>query len=798
MKKNNKIITIILFLLLSITILSNFSPNKEIKTIETLPRKPQGAVLDIEVTKVKTEEFKDVFIDRENKVIFVDFSNLQNKAKLRSDFADNSQYEVVLTDAIFSTGDTRLNGKKSAKAPLPKILPYEIIQGEEGKAFKIKYETKPEFLYMTIKNKNTNSIEKIYKSNLTDAPTSYSYNHEGNSPHFLQGPTNGEVKFILNKITGKNLNRVYNIYNKGSDIPAFRDTTIDYIEITGTLPKKQNEKNTQGTFAPDQTTKQNFVRIIKKNSDFYTRDYIFNSGNFDTKDLPFLDLKGQSYSLRFFVADNSDFVSFELKGYNIDNGIDEEITVEYWNSCYSFWEVKRIPHERMYNAKFKIKIPPKQQPYPDYFVGFSFLNPIPKAFFENNETPKGFYQIQDSPIGKLNPNGKDPIHNETGNIFSKSGVTDNWNGYPKLNTSHKIGFYIDGVYRGDTVDKENVGMSFEIGGNTIYIKFGYINSKFGLGLSEWKTYDTDASAVLEVRERAGNDSATSPVVSNTTYKIIIPKLNPEIYYETSGTIEKGELIEREVESNIREISLGMVKIKNADLSLFNNTFKFHETNEILEFISSDKHVVKGKINLRPKIGSSILENEVIFKLEENEFFQSGKIYLLKGNSEVIGAPKNIINLGIASIPTKAAVFYNLSSRIKIVCENPSFILKYSSNDLDFGKVIEKQFNANEAKATIEMEYKSGYQNKKYSYKIKKPNEDLDTVYTDFKLYLEGFNPYVLSDISLGVERIPNLNTPEKRVIDIVGKLKEDPNFSKISPGIYKNTINIVVTLEEAQ
>lgn len=208
--------------------------------------------------------------------------------------------------------------------------------------------------------------------------------------------------------------------------------------------------------------------------------------------------------------------------------------------------------------------------------------------------------------------------------------------------------------------------------------------------------------------------------------------------------------------------------------------------------------MKGEIKLRPKTGSNILENEVVLVLSGS--LQSDKTYLLKGNDSTTGTLKTIINLGIAVNSGKPDVFYNLTSRIKLVCEDPSFILKYSSNDLDFGKVIENQFNANEAKATIEMEYKSGYENKKYNYKIRKTNGNLDNAYRDFKLYLEGLvsptNLYILSDILLGPERIPNLNTPQKRTIDIIGKLKEDSTFDNVSPGVYKNTINIVVTLEE--
>lgn len=211
--------------------------------------------------------------------------------------------------------------------------------------------------------------------------------------------------------------------------------------------------------------------------------------------------------------------------------------------------------------------------------------------------------------------------------------------------------------------------------------------------------------------------------------------------------------------------------------------------------------MKGEIKLRPKTGSNILENEVVFELGLNEFFQSGKTYLLKGNNGAIGTLKNIINLGIAANGGKLDVFYNLSSRIKIVCENPSFILEYSSNDLDFGKIIEKQFNANEAKATIKMKYDNDSKNKKSNYKIKKEDGTLDTIYQNFKLFLNGLNhpnnTFILSDIWLGNERIPNSKNPEKREIDIHGILKKSGEFDLAGPGMYRNTINIVVTLEES-
>ena len=81
LKSFHKLFFIVLFsILFSGVIGSSSSPElpekiaPELEQIEALPRRTKPAELNIEVTKIKSESLEEVYIDRENKNIYVDFS----------------------------------------------------------------------------------------------------------------------------------------------------------------------------------------------------------------------------------------------------------------------------------------------------------------------------------------------------------------------------------------------------------------------------------------------------------------------------------------------------------------------------------------------------------------------------------------------------------------------------------------------------------------------------------------------------------------------------------------------------
>ena len=151
-----KYMSVIFFIFFITSISAHFSPEKEIKTIQTLPRKPH-ATLDIEVTKVKSQEIMGQ-IDEKSKVITVDFSEILNNQKNKMNI-DRSQYEVYPIEDLgvlqFTKNISLFN----------KIIQNKFQVTKINASISINYENKPEKLYLGIFNKSTNNIDKIYKVN---------------------------------------------------------------------------------------------------------------------------------------------------------------------------------------------------------------------------------------------------------------------------------------------------------------------------------------------------------------------------------------------------------------------------------------------------------------------------------------------------------------------------------------------------------------------------------------------------------------------------------------------------------
>lgn len=172
MKIKNKLTLTFLFVSFLNISASHFSPDNEIKTIQTLPRKPQGATLDIEVTKVKTEKING-FIDEKNKKIKIDFSDKKNEnAKKLS--VEEKQYDVFVFDdpndiSFFSNTGTK-NRRSILK--LPKLYDYNLDESNNN-IISVNYENKPETLYVGIRDKNNNEIKKIYSVDTMITPVAF-------------------------------------------------------------------------------------------------------------------------------------------------------------------------------------------------------------------------------------------------------------------------------------------------------------------------------------------------------------------------------------------------------------------------------------------------------------------------------------------------------------------------------------------------------------------------------------------------------------------------------------------------
>ncbi|MBC2853647.1 hypothetical protein [Cetobacterium sp. 2G large] len=156
-KRKINIFILAIFFIISSIISAHFSPEKEIKTIQTLPRKPQ-ANLDIEVTKVKSQEITGQ-IDEKSKVITVDFSELLNSRKNKMNI-DKSQYEIYPIENL-----------ENLQYPKSKFMRSNLNQNKfqvtkSDTSININYEEKPEKLYLAVFNQNTSNVEKVFKLNL--------------------------------------------------------------------------------------------------------------------------------------------------------------------------------------------------------------------------------------------------------------------------------------------------------------------------------------------------------------------------------------------------------------------------------------------------------------------------------------------------------------------------------------------------------------------------------------------------------------------------------------------------------
>lgn len=150
-----------LFLLIATMSSSHFSPENEIKTIETLPKKPH-ATLDIEVTKVKSQPIVGN-LDKENKNIIIDFSTI-NDNKQNKMIIDESNYSLFATNSLntlpsYSSNKARVKSETAPKYSFEKIA---------DKIIKVKYVEKPENLYIGVLNKSTNNVDSVFKVNINE------------------------------------------------------------------------------------------------------------------------------------------------------------------------------------------------------------------------------------------------------------------------------------------------------------------------------------------------------------------------------------------------------------------------------------------------------------------------------------------------------------------------------------------------------------------------------------------------------------------------------------------------------
>ncbi|MDX8336583.1 hypothetical protein [Candidatus Cetobacterium colombiensis] len=262
-------------------------------------------------------------------------------------------------------------------------------------------------------------------------------------------------------------------------------------------------------------------------------------------------------------------------------------------------------------------------------------------------------------------------------------------------------------------------------------------------------------------------------------------------------IHKGESISR-IDIDEKIVYLGTIKIldetKVPEIAsdLIGKPLKFYTTNFItLTDVNDSNRKITGKIYIENSPGNGVPEIDAKnVRSAKNVYLQLDS--LKKG--KFIVENSELLRLGI---PTDG-IYDDIISKIELdIVANSSFIIDYSPKILDFGAVIQGQFNANEAKTRINITYDVDLNNPSFTYELQRDDGSKANYYNDFKLYKDGdknSTNFAIADLWLGIEGTPNSNEPNKKTLDLNGKLK---NIDNAPAGNYTNTVNIVVTLEEA-
>ena len=140
----------------------------ELERIESLPRRTKPAELNIEVTKINSEPLEEVYIDRKNKNIYVDFSKKREQALRGVKNAEDleKKYNLIVSEDV--QGSSEVNGRsKGRNRNASQIMNYEVTEYEGKKVLKIPYENEPQKLYISIQENN--QVIKVYSMDMKSA-----------------------------------------------------------------------------------------------------------------------------------------------------------------------------------------------------------------------------------------------------------------------------------------------------------------------------------------------------------------------------------------------------------------------------------------------------------------------------------------------------------------------------------------------------------------------------------------------------------------------------------------------------
>ncbi|MGL5614170.1 hypothetical protein, partial [Cetobacterium sp.] len=135
----------------------------ELEKIEALPRRTKPAELNIQVTKIKSESLEEVYIDRKNKNIYVDFSKKREQALRGVKDAEDleKKYDLIISESIH--GSSEVNGRsKSKNKSNSQVMSYKVVEYQGKKVLKIPYENEPEKFYVSVQENGNGKLVKVY------------------------------------------------------------------------------------------------------------------------------------------------------------------------------------------------------------------------------------------------------------------------------------------------------------------------------------------------------------------------------------------------------------------------------------------------------------------------------------------------------------------------------------------------------------------------------------------------------------------------------------------------------------
>ncbi|WP_432205451.1 hypothetical protein ACQ9ZF_11320 (plasmid) [Cetobacterium somerae] len=803
LKSFHKLFFIILFSVLFATIIGNdTAPNlankiaPELEQIEALPRRTKPAELNIEVTKIKSEPLEEVYIDRENKNIYVDFSKKREQAlKGVKNVEDlEKKYSLVISEKAQSNGEVIGKGRTKMVAN-PQVMAYEMDELDGKTMLKIPYENEPEKLYISVQENN--QVIKVYR-------------------------------LVIKK----------SLIIKNSNVIDRKTIVLNLVKTMNEMNDKEFKFSTNGEYLDNSPGVE--YTIFKQNGDPYLEDEGINA--FETVGSTIITSITKDGFTQSETADkNADQPSEEMRA-RFTSTPNEELLIKFEGNGSLYFKVIKSsrpgPQSYTFNIIHESELGKKEHTFiinagndlPSK-EDFTYINP------ENNKI-----LIRESELrGELNSDGtiKDP--NKIYKFYSQEDIG--------IILNREIGEteLFPAIYLGD---EKNEGGHYEQQNKNPY-KVKLINDISGV--ITLTPYIINGKSSLSYRHTVLAGSAPEKPSEDTFYNAvgggILSGYTNAIYtriafYVTGTNLEK--ILKKSKESQGQLVYQGTYSLSpGIYLNSGNNCWLPYNVGEgsIITrplppiVVEKDESYKEGEIDLIIRSGyNPAIENGILLKAEEISYNTSVlDLNLITGNypyqptdnikNVSIKIQEDEFQLGNNTVLTKTLTngtkisikqnengeisikpFYwenNKNDSFNLIYKNeneqvietykfniktPNFFVVSSGGVLDFGKIYTMGNPKDVVKEIdIELEYNSGNIQVNYSLDIDNgiPESGI--------LFLDDKNNKLLTKFKLGEERKDSDNS-KRRNIKLTGII-EGESIKGASPGTYEKTLQLLIHIQ---